>query len=332
MQTQMQTFMPTSMPTSMSSSMVPTPCRAPGDSVDCGPQGVAGEPVVENEKEGMRPTMRFTGSSAYQYTHESLSLKYTSSDGDTLELTAQRETLHMSERLEIEGIEEVDGEVEELQKNPWDSLNDVMSQVKNEMRQQQLSMLKSMLGIESDDMEGLQGLWQKLAATRQAWQNGEGAGLGEGMGKGASESLASMSYAMDLSVEKLNLSFELITNGDGRGLDALLKDVNGVEGQDENGVPEYWNAENTSNRIVDFAMGFAELHGEDFASFIAQIRDAIDLGFAQASQMSGPLTGSAGKLNQDTHQLVHDKLDRHLADRETTPYNHEAKGLEWIAA
>jgi hypothetical protein len=330
----MQTQMPTPISTSTPTSISPTPCRAPGDWVDCGPQGVAGEPVVENEKEGMRPTMRFTGSSAYHYTQESFSLKYTSSDGDTLELTAQRETLNMSERVEMERMGGAEGAAEEMPNSPWDSLHDVMSQVKNEMRQQQLSMLKSMLGIEGDDAEGLQGLWQKLAATRQAWQNGEG--MGEGMGGAGANSgvgsLASMSYAMDVSVEKLNLSFELITNDDGRGLDALLKDVDGVEGQDENGVPEYWNAENTSNRIVDFAMRFAELHGEDFTSFIAQIKDAVDLGFAQASQMSGPLTGSAQKLNQNTHELVHDKLDRHLAEREATPYNHEAKGLEWIAA
>lgn len=322
------------------------------------PRDFAQEPVVHNpSQEMMRPAMRFSSASAYHYEQESVSLKYTSSDGDTLELTAQRESLQMSERVEFaagdeEALNAVLGETEVGQTGlgKWEHLQEVMTQVKNEMQQQHLNLLKAMLGLDGKGGESgaqLQGLWQKLAAAHAGWPQGLEQGNPQGDQAGqAGQGLGAWgyaAYAMDVSVEKLSLSMELITNGDGRGLDALFgakrtkgqegtEQGEGVDGEEESGIPEYWNAENTSNRIVDFAMRFAALQNEDMADFISKIKDAVDLGFAQASQMTGPLSGNAEKLTQNTHQKVFDKLDRKLAEHEATLYNQGTDELELQSA
>jgi hypothetical protein len=82
-----------------------------------------------------------------------------------------------------------------------------------------------------------------------------------------------------------------------------------TEGTEELAIPEFWNAENTSQRIVDFALQFYDAFqgaGEDFLKII---KDAIEKGFAEAKDMLGELPDPVSKLINDTHDLIMQKLD-----------------------
>jgi hypothetical protein len=90
-------------------------------------------------------------------------------------------------------------------------------------------------------------------------------------------------------------------------------------------VPEYWNAENTSDRIVHFATQMAEISGMDLKEFGEIIKEAVSKGFDQAGAATGELTGSAAKLNKDTKDLVSSKLSKWLEERADKPYNQGAQ-------
>jgi Domain of unknown function (DUF5610) len=75
------------------------------------------------------------------------------------------------------------------------------------------------------------------------------------------------------------------------------------------GLPDYWNAENTSQRIVDFATSFLSAFKGSGADFLNTIKDAIDQGFSQAKDMFGDVPNAVGQLTDKTHALVMDKLD-----------------------
>jgi hypothetical protein len=78
----------------------------------------------------------------------------------------------------------------------------------------------------------------------------------------------------------------------------------------ESKMPEYWNAENTAQRIVDFATSFlSSFEGEDKSEFFKKIRAAIEEGFGQALSEMGELPSVVGKLADKTHSLVFEKLD-----------------------
>lgn len=98
-----------------------------------------------------------------------------------------------------------------------------------------------------------------------------------------------------------------------------------VEGEDEvSGVPDFWNAENTSDRIVDFATSFAGIFGND-PEFAETMVDAVAEGFKQAGAILGELPGAAGKLNRDTQDLVFAKLDKWLEEWRAGAYNQSAQ-------
>ncbi len=95
--------------------------------------------------------------------------------------------------------------------------------------------------------------------------------------------------------------------------DSILYDLSGLK-DGENikaaDVPEYWNAENTSQRIIDFAMSFRELAPElSDEEYIEQVRKAVDLGYKQAKQAVGDLPGPSAKLFNDTYNLTMKKFD-----------------------
>lgn len=75
------------------------------------------------------------------------------------------------------------------------------------------------------------------------------------------------------------------------------------------GLPEYWNAENTSQRIVDFATSFLSVFKGSGEQFLSMIKDAIEQGFSQAKNMFGEVPGTVSQLTDKTHALVMDKLD-----------------------
>jgi gas vesicle protein len=75
-------------------------------------------------------------------------------------------------------------------------------------------------------------------------------------------------------------------------------------------VPEYWNAENTSQRIVDFATQFLDAFKGSGEEFLTAIKNAIDDGFKQAKDLLGDLPDKVNTLVSDTYDLVMQKLDK----------------------
>lgn len=92
----------------------------------------------------------------------------------------------------------------------------------------------------------------------------------------------------------------------------------------EAGIPEYWNAENTSDRIVHFATQMAEIAGKD-PDFAQTIMKAVADGFDQANAETGPLPGAAGELNRKTRELTFSKLSKWLEERKAAGYNQGAR-------
>jgi hypothetical protein len=75
------------------------------------------------------------------------------------------------------------------------------------------------------------------------------------------------------------------------------------------GLPEYWNAENTSQRIVDFATSFFGAYKGVPEEYLAIIKGAIEEGFSQARDILGELPDAVNNLVNDTYEQVMQKLD-----------------------
>ncbi len=87
------------------------------------------------------------------------------------------------------------------------------------------------------------------------------------------------------------------------------EDVEKVEETETLQIPEEWNAENTSQRIVDFAVSFFDAFEGAGDEFLSTIKDAVEEGFKQAREMLGELPGQVSSLIDDTYELVMEKLD-----------------------
>jgi hypothetical protein len=111
----------------------------------------------------------------------------------------------------------------------------------------------------------------------------------------------------------------------GEILDRIISCLNGEKPADKTdetdnseeipGLPEYWNAENTSQRIVDFAVSFYGAFEGAGEEFLSMIKSAIDEGFKQAGDITGELPGAVAKLVGNTHDLVMEKLDQWAAQQ-----------------
>lgn len=90
-------------------------------------------------------------------------------------------------------------------------------------------------------------------------------------------------------------------------------------------VPEYWNSENTSKRIVDFAMSFRGLFKDmSDEEYIQQVKDAVAEGFKQAKNEIGDLPDASAKLFNVTYQKSMEQLDSYLKkDSEEDTLNSE---------
>ncbi len=87
------------------------------------------------------------------------------------------------------------------------------------------------------------------------------------------------------------------------------ENVNNVD--TSSNIPEYWNAENTSQRIVDFATSFFGSFKGDKGEFLSKIKEAIEKGFDQAKQVwGGEFPKAASNLTKNTHDLIMEKLDK----------------------
>jgi len=76
----------------------------------------------------------------------------------------------------------------------------------------------------------------------------------------------------------------------------------------EASVPEYWNAENTSERIFRFATQFYESSGLSKEEYTEKITSAIKRGYKEARDILGNLDPQTDKLLADTHKLTLDKV------------------------
>jgi hypothetical protein len=103
------------------------------------------------------------------------------------------------------------------------------------------------------------------------------------------------------------------------GSDGKAQEVSDPRKFDESkaipGLPEYWNAENTSQRIVDFATSFIGMFDGSDTEFVSMIKDAIEKGFSQAKDVLGNMPDEVSKLTDKTHALVMDKIDKWASDR-----------------
>jgi hypothetical protein len=79
-------------------------------------------------------------------------------------------------------------------------------------------------------------------------------------------------------------------------------------------LPEYWNAENTSTRIVDFAVSFYGVVSTMGQEYLDKIKAAIEDGFKQARESIGELPDETEKLVSSTYDLVMQKLDSWAKD------------------
>jgi hypothetical protein len=74
-------------------------------------------------------------------------------------------------------------------------------------------------------------------------------------------------------------------------------------------IPEYWNAENTSQRIVDFSTSFFGAFEGSGEEYLSKIKTAIEDGFKQAKEILGNLPDSVSNLIGDTFDLAMEKLN-----------------------
>jgi hypothetical protein len=76
------------------------------------------------------------------------------------------------------------------------------------------------------------------------------------------------------------------------------------------GLPDYWSADKTAQRIVDFATSFLSQFTGSSDKFVGMIKNAIDKGFSQAKDIFGNMPSAIDSLTAKTHALVMDKIDQ----------------------
>lgn len=216
------------------------------------------------------------GSSALAYAREDLAIRYTSKDGDVLEVRRSvTAAAGYSRSAASPGPKEAEAAEGPL-KGGQGGMLDWVREVRRELEAQQMRLVEALLKGDED---------------------GEAGATGDSR------------FAM----------FSLTLTDDGMGLKADLGAVD-----EEYGVPEYWNAENTSDRIVNFATSFAGIFGND-PEFAETMVNAVAEGFRQAGDILGSLPGKAGKLNRDTHDMVFEKLGNWLEAWKAGAYNEQAQ-------
>ena len=97
-------------------------------------------------------------------------------------------------------------------------------------------------------------------------------------------------------------------------------------------VPEFWNAENTAQRLVDFAMSFKSVSGvDDDAEYIEEVRDAVIEGFRQAKGIIGEVSDPTHKLFNDTFDLTMQKFDTLLEEYQSNKQATAPQTLDMVA-
>jgi len=88
----------------------------------------------------------------------------------------------------------------------------------------------------------------------------------------------------------------------------------------EQNIPEYWNAENTSQRIVDFATSFSSLSNKDTGEYGEMMIEAVKKGFEEANAILGNLPDAVGELISETQRLTFEKLDAWISENTSKEY------------
>lgn len=248
-----------------------------------------------NQVDNWAPDWNYQSNTTTYSSHsESLYLKYTSRDGDVLELQSQStEESYSSEIVRFSATARA------LAAGNTDAAADG----------------KDVSAAEEDPKA-------KQLADLRAW---------------AKQVMRELSEQQHKLLEQtLKQSGRHVESGDGKFLMVFMAtSQDGAEkagSADEPQVPAYWNAENTSDRIVHFATQMAEISGLDLDTFAEQIKKAVGAGFDQAHEATGDLPGAAGKLNRDTRELVFSKLSKWLEDRKSLLYNQGAQSKAIITA
>ena len=286
------------------------PLKTPKDG---GVHGQAARSPAVGHAASATPDWNYDSKTSLSYTRtEDLYLKYTSRDGDVLEMSSKTtEEFRYDEHVTISsdaralaaracgsngkgakaGVEDQGqaGEAEAMdpKEKQLKELREWAKQVEREVRLQQHKILEHML--------------------KQSGKDGGKVG------------------------EKHGSPFLVVTP------DGVCVKPGNAEKTEEAQVPEYWNAENTSDRIVHFATQMAEISGMDLREFGEIIKEAVSNGFDQAGAATGELTGAAAKLNKDTKDLVFAKLSNWLEEHADKPYNQgvqkpAAAGVPVVAA
>lgn len=108
-------------------------------------------------------------------------------------------------------------------------------------------------------------------------------------------------------ISYVNEQIAEMRNRFGKGLDEKNGQIS--DSEDSSGIPEYWNAENTSERIFQFSIAFASNFRGSDQEFVEKIKNAISDGFKQARDILGALPDSVNSLISDTFDLVMKKVD-----------------------
>jgi len=100
--------------------------------------------------------------------------------------------------------------------------------------------------------------------------------------------------------------------------DGTKKEVDEAGEKGIEGLPEYWNAENTSRRIAEMALSFRGAFEGSDEEFLAIVKGAVDEGFAQAREILGEMPDEVTALTEKTYDMVMDRLDSWLARQQQT--------------
>lgn len=113
-----------------------------------------------------------------------------------------------------------------------------------------------------------------------------------------------------------------------------VEDVENSKNTEIPGLPEYWNAENTSQRIFEFAISFHSLSEQDTEGYYKMMRDAIISGYDEAIGEIGEVSDEVSALSQRTLELALEKLDSWAEEQGVnveSVLNEENNGLDITA-
>ncbi len=242
---------------------------------------------------------------------EDLSLKYTNKDGDKFEFHAtlteelyyhSEKKTYLADAYDQKGMPTQKGVLQDGEIDPskqtWDEIKTWANKVKEELKQQQLALFKELMRRNSHTVDTGDGKFLTLM-------------VGDDQ-KSLTEKIGELARILNKK------------NGKGNNAENAENTDEANSSQETAGVPAYWNAENTSNRIVRMAVGFAKISGLAPDEFAEKISKAVQAGFNGANEITGDLPGAAGKLNQETHRLTFEKLQKWLEENKSGAYNQVA--------